>query len=169
MWPKYNGMHFGCEIPVPRNLRLKETQGRQGSFWWSSFQQCYGLFLWPPAPSNLGQYASTRDSSIQTGHSKVMHQNRLNWMRAFIVTMSALGNEDVLIVGSPYNSKWTSIINFPHTLLHFRTVGVPGILFFFYHDVIDDITGQHPICILRNSTGGRRMRLFCFFFLMVRR
>ena len=129
MWPKYNCIHFGCETSLPQNHRLKETQGRQGSFWWSSFQQCYELSLWPPAPSNLALYASTRNSSIQTGHSKAMHQNRLNWMRAFVVTMSALGNEDVLTVGSPYNSKWTRIINFPHTLLHFRTVGGPGILF----------------------------------------
>jgi hypothetical protein len=90
-----------------------------------------------------------------------VHQNRLNWMGAFVVTMSALGNEDTLTVGSPCNCKWTRIVNLLHTLLHFRTVGWPDILFF-DHDVIDDVTGQHPICILRNSTGGRRMRLFYF-------
>jgi hypothetical protein len=79
-------------------------------------------------------------------------------MRAFVVT-SALGNEDVLTVGSPYNSKWTRIISIPH----FRSVDGLGILFFDY-DVIDDVTGQRPICILRNSTGGRRMLLFYFFY-----
>jgi len=161
MWPKYSGMHFGCEISLPRNHRLKETQGRQGSFWWSSLQQCYELSLWLPTPSNLGLCASTRDSSIQIGHSKAMHQN-IKLDGAFVVMMSALGNEDVLTVGSLCNNKWTRIINFPHTLLYFRTLGLLGLLFF-YHDLIDDVTGQHPICILRNSTGGRRMRIFFFF------
>ena len=161
MWPKYNCMHFGCETSLPRDHRLKETQVRQGSFWCSSFQQCCGLSFRPPEPSDLGLYALTRDSSIQTGHSKAMHQNILNWMRAFVVT-SALGNEDVSTLCSPCNSKQTRIINFPHTHLYFWTVGGLGILFF-DHDVIDDVTGQHPICILRNSTGGRRMWLFYFF------
>jgi len=92
-----------------------------------------------------------------------------NWMRAFIVTMSALGIEDVLTVGSLCNNKWTRIINFPHTLLCFRTVGLLGLLFF-DRDLVDDVTCQHPICILRNSTGGRRMRIFdSFFFLIFRR
>lgn len=63
--------------------------------------------------------------------NSAMHQIRLNCMRAFVVTMSALGNEDVLTVGSPCNSKLTRIINLPHTLLHFQSVGGPGILFFF--------------------------------------
>jgi hypothetical protein len=85
-------------------------------------------------------------------------------MKAFVVTMSALGNEGVLTVGSLCNSKWTRIINLPHTLLHFRNVGGPDILFF-DHDVIDDVTGQHPVCILRNSTAGRRLR-FLYFFLL---
>ena len=79
-----------------------------------------------------------------------MHQNRLNKMKAFVVTMLRLRNEDVLTVGSLSNSTWTRIINLPYTLLYFRAVGWSDMLFF-DHDVIDDVSGQHPFCMLRDS------------------
>ena len=78
--------------------------------------------------------------------------------------MSALGSEDVLTVGSPCKSKLTRIINLPHTLLHFRSVGLFGLLFF-DHDLIDDVNWSAPNLYLEELHQRKTDADFLFFFL----